>query len=134
MEGNAPIGNLKVKIIRPPKVGPRDKFDWSAEIEGLSGGLLEVIDDDFMYLAPESGYAPSYALTMNASDPAWKREVQKRFFFTTRGGKCFGQMTVEFIPDYNDKSVFSIKYSVNPASSRNLEYDWNKRVSPGDLK
>lgn len=134
MEGNAPIGDLKVKITRPPKVGPREKFDWSAEIEGFRGGLLEVIDDDFMYLAPESGYTLSYSLTMSASDPTWKREVQKRFFFTTRGGKCFGQMTAEVIPDYNDKSVFSIKYSINPASSRNLEYDQSKRISPGDLK
>ena len=133
-EGNAPIGDLKVKIVRPPKVGPRDKFDWSAEIEGFDGGLIEVIDDDFMYLAPEVGYAPLFSVTMTASDRAWKREVEKRFFLTSRSGKCFGQMTVKFIPDYNDKSVFSVKYSLNPASSRNLEYDWTKQIRPGDLK
>lgn len=91
-------------------------------------------DDDFMYLAPEAGYAPLYSIVLSASDSAWIREIEKRFFLTSRNGKCFGQITAKLIPDYNDKSVFSINYSVNPASSRNLEYDWTKRISPGDMK
>ncbi|HTY88032.1 MAG TPA: hypothetical protein VMB80_11245 [Candidatus Acidoferrum sp.] len=114
------IGDLRVAIARPNGVKPRDKYDWSWKIEGVQGGIEET-DDEFMYLAPESGYAPEARMELAATDSAWTPLVKKRFFIRSRNGQVYGQMQVEINSIYNDHSVIEIRYAVNPNGSRNLQ-------------
>ena len=113
-------GDLRVAITRPNDADPKDKFQWSFTIAGIGGGLLES-DDEFMYLAPESGYTPQFEMHLNPIDPLWKSSVTKQFYISTRNGQIFGNMQVTIHSIYNVHSALEINYSVNPNGSRNLQ-------------
>jgi len=119
-EGDNALGDIRVKIMRPAQVKPRVKFDWSFEIEGIQGGVIQS-QDEFMYLAPETGYQ-KFEFSMSTNNPSWKREIDgMQFYFQSRNGSIYGQFIVDVIPDYNEQSIFNIKFSVNPNGSRNLQ-------------
>jgi hypothetical protein len=115
-------GDFTVKIDRPQNVkwGARG-YDWSCEIAALGGGLIET-QDEFMYLAPESGYVPSYDVKVSAGDDNWTDQVNRQFYLKSREGGVYARLEVTIYANYQDKAVFSVKYYANPNSSRNLEY------------
>lgn len=119
-EGDRAEGDLRISIVRPPEATPHGKYKWSCVIESVHGGLMET-DDEFMYLAPESGYEAKYALNLVPTDQAWTPLVKKQFYFRSRDGQMFGRMHVEVNAIYNDKSAFEVNYAVNPSGSRNLQ-------------
>lgn len=119
-DANAP-GDIKISITRPAQIKPREKFDWSFSIEAVQGGLIAT-DDAFMYLAPESGYQPTYTITMSATNADWRRELDGlQFYFKTRSGQVYGNFRCDIIPDYNAVSIFNVSWSANPSDSRNLQ-------------
>ncbi len=121
IEGLGGVGDIIVRISRPPTIPQRSKFNWSYSIEAIDGGITHTYDE-FLYRAPESGYRPRYEVSMSATNAYWQPEVRdEQFYIKSRNGKLFGCLTVEVIPDYNDKSVFKVEYYVNPSGSRNLE-------------
>jgi hypothetical protein len=128
MDSATSEGDLRVKIMRPPQVDPQIKYDWSCVIEVIGGGILEAADQ-FLYRAPESGYQPNYQLIVNASDPQWSDKVTKTFYVKSREGKVYSSMTFEIFINYDDKSALSLNYLSNPAGSRNLEYDPQKKIN-----
>jgi hypothetical protein len=117
---SAADGDLRVSIVRPRGVKYRDKYQWSFVIEGVGGGLLET-DDEFMYLAPESGYKPKFETQLDPGDPAWAPLVKKQFFIRSRGGQVYGRIQVEVHAIYNVHSAIEINYAINPTGSRNLQ-------------
>lgn len=119
IEGEAG-GDLKVIITRPPDAQPRDKYQWSFSIEAVQGGLIES-DDEFMFLAPQSGYQPTFAMQLDPSNPTWSIEVPKQFFIRTRDGRIYGRIQVNIYSIYNVHSAIEINYTINPNSSRNLQ-------------
>lgn len=117
------LGDLRVKINRPQNVKWGDRgYDWTCEIEGIGGGLIET-RDEFMYRAPESGYLPHYDVKISAGDEHWSDEIKRHFYLKSREGKVYARLDVEILANYRDKAVFSVKYYANPSGSRNLEYD-----------
>jgi hypothetical protein len=122
LEGQSTDGDIWVRIIRPASVQRREKFPWSYTIEAINGGVIET-QDEFLYLAPESGYTERYEAKFDPSAADWCREVKRQFYLRLRGGQVFGRLEVEMFADYNGKSVFSVKSFVNPAGSRNLRFD-----------
>jgi hypothetical protein len=119
IEGEA-IGDLRVSITRPDGVGRRDKYPWSFSIEGIEGGVVEN-DDEFMYLAPESGYKPKYEIQLDPEEPSWAPLVKKQFFIRSRGGGIYGRIQIEVRSIYNVHSAIEIDYAINPTGSRNLQ-------------
>jgi len=119
-EGAEGEGDLRVAIVRPTGAKPNDRYELSFRIEGIGGGVLQT-DDEFMYLAPESGYEPKLEVQLVASDSAWTPLVKKRLFFRSRGGSLYGRLDLEINAVYNDKSAIEINYAVNPSGSRNLQ-------------
>jgi hypothetical protein len=119
IEGEAE-GDLRVSISRPSGVKQRDKYQWSFSIEAIQGGLLES-DDEFMYLAPESGYEPKIDMQLNPDDSTWTQFVKKQFFLRSRNGQVYGRVQVEVDAIYNVNSAIQISYAINPNGSRNLQ-------------
>ncbi len=119
VEGEAD-GDLRVSILRPNGVNSRDRYQWSFIIEGVGGGLLTT-DDEFMYLAPESGYKPRFQMELVPSNVTWAPLVKNQFFIRSRNGQVYGHMQVEVNAIYKDHSAIEIGYVVNPNGSRNLE-------------
>jgi hypothetical protein len=121
MEEANSTGDIIVRIHRPATIPLRTKYDWSYSIEAINGGILHT-DDEFVYLAPESGYQPKYELTMSVTNAHWQGGVRgEQFYLKSRNGQVYGSIVVEVIPDYRDKSVFNVQYHINPSGSRNLE-------------
>ena len=121
IEGDAE-GDLRVSITRPPDAKPRDKFPWSFSIEVIGGGLVEADPfDEFMYLAPESGYEPKIAMQFDPNDSDWIGIVKKQFFIRSRNGQVYGRAEIEIDSIYNVHSALQIDYAINPNGSRNLE-------------
>jgi hypothetical protein len=121
IESSDAPGDIRISVDRPIHIAPRTKFDWSFSIEAINGGLLEA-KDPFMYLAPESGYQPSYQFTMSSTNADWKRELDGlQFYLESRGGRVHGRFTFDLIPDYNNLSVFNVSWAINPTGSRNLQ-------------
>lgn len=120
VEGDRAEGDLRISIVRPADATPRSKYQWSYKLEGVHGGLVET-DDEFMYLAPESGYESKFAINLVPTDEAWTPLARKQFFFRSRDGQIFGRMQVEVNAIYNDKSALEVNYAVNPSGSRNLQ-------------
>ena len=121
IEGEAE-GDLRISITRPPDAKPRDKFPWSFSIEAIGGGLAEADPfDEFMYLAPESGYEPKNEKQFDPNDPAWIGIVKKQIFIRSRNGHVYCRAEIEIDSIYNVHSAIQIKYAANPNASRNLQ-------------
>ena len=119
--------DLSINVTRSAVNSDR-KFDWFATIDASNGGLIET-NDDFAFVAPESGYQPIH-ITQNASDAAWQSGIKARFFVKSRDGKIYSRIETEITPDYNENAAINMKYFVNPSGSRNLEFDPNNVVQP----
>ena len=114
------VGDLLVKFTRPLKVEPRQKFDWLLELQGIDGGLIAV-EDEFGYLAPETGYQHNLKIEMLASDASWADTVIKDFFIRSRGGQVHGLLHLRIRPEYDTQGAIFFETRVNPARSRNLQ-------------
>lgn len=114
-------GDVRITVDRPSEIPPRSGFNWSFSIEAIDGGLIQTTDD-FMYLAPESGYQPRYQFAMSRTNTDWKSELDGlQFYFRSRNGQVYGRIRFDLIPDYNRESVFSVNWAINPNGSRNLQ-------------
>ena len=128
IEGTNAIGDLQVQLQRPIPIKRGEKFDWSFAVTAIGGGVIEATNAVYLNEAPESGYQPSYNVNMSAADQSWQKQIKKTFYFKSRDGKIYGRFRATIIPDYNDKSVFDVESFVNPAGSRNLEFDSKKQI------
>lgn len=128
IEGTNAVGDLRVQIQRPAKIKSGEKFDWSLVITAIGGGVIAVTNASYLYEAPESGYQQTYELHMSAAAPNWQEQIERIFYIKSRDGKVFGHFHVNVIPNYNNTSVFDVESYVNPAGSRNLEFDPSKQI------
>lgn len=127
-EGTNAVGDLQVQIQRPVPIKRGGKFDWSFAVTAVGGGIIEVTNATYLNEAPESGYQPSCNVNMSAANQSWQEQIEKTFYFKSRDGKVFGRFHAAIIPNYNDTSVFDIESYINPAGSRNLEFDPSKQI------
>jgi hypothetical protein len=128
IEGTNSMGDLQVQIQRPATIKPKERFDWSWVMTAISGGVIEVTNIGYLYEAPESGYQKIYSIYMTAADPNWQEQIERTFYIESRDGKIFGHIYVTIIPDYHETSFFKIESFINPAGSRNLEFDPQKQI------
>ena len=78
-------------------------------------------DDEFMYLAPEAGYATEVGFQFKESDAEWTYRIRKKFFVQTHNGQHIARINVEVFAHYDNEAVFSVDYAVNTNGSRSLE-------------
>lgn len=130
IEGADAPGDIRVQITRPFDAIPRLKYDWSFSIEAINGGLIPT-DDEFLYRAPDEGYQPKYEFTMSTNSLSWSEEnKRKQFYLRSRDGEVYGALIIDVLSHYNDKSIFNVRYFINPAGSRNLELKSQKEIYP----
>lgn len=121
IEGEAE-GDLRVTITRPAAAKPRDKFAWSFSIEAMQGGFAAPDpNDEFMYIAPKSGYQSKIKMQFDPDNAGWTGVVRKQLFITSRNGQIYGRATIEVDSIYNVHSAIQIDYAINPNGSRNLQ-------------
>jgi hypothetical protein len=126
-------GDLKVWIQYTNQVVHGQQYDWSAGIEVVNGGLLEVpqeaINSGFlaeppfaMYSAPKDGYTPSFSFQQQIKG-GQRGEIGNRYFYLLlNGGKEYGRMSINLFAPYNDQTpgLIRLSYAINPSGSRIL--------------
>jgi hypothetical protein len=129
MSGKAEIdGDLQITLKREPYNivfgGPH--FSWSAKIEAIGGGLVELVGTG-TYRAPQDGYRQQFVFDMSANDPEWGGGIRKVFYIKTRDNR-YGRITINLDADYQPppSNAFLEVYMNPKPGSRNLEYDQNQ--------
>jgi len=128
MTGRRDIGPLVVTLTRKPLNLParRDTpFDWTLTLEIEGGGLIPT-NDIYPYQASVDGYK-SQSISMLAGDKHWLPWVTQSYYVFD--GKNYGCITIDLAADYQPPPThFEVKAYMNPAGSRNLEFDPYKQI------
>lgn len=119
-EGANPVGDIQLKLTRLAEVKGSERYRWQFELGGIGGGIIEATDD-FMFMAPESGYVTNRVFEMDPTLADWTTVLKKNFYFRSRGGTAFGVAKMTIRPDYNGKGAVQIESVINTNSSRNLQ-------------
>ena len=112
-------GDLTVRCVRSERNADK-KFDWTFTLGAPDGGLVESTDE-FMFLAPEEGYQPTYEISHKASDFDWVGQEKHKFYIKSQNGKHYARIEITIIPDYNKNAAYDLNWDLNPNASRNLE-------------
>lgn len=116
-------GDLKVWIKYPLQTVQGQLYDWSCEIEVISGGLLEETNrNESMYFAPTSGYTPSYRFQQQLKGGQRDWMNMQRFYLKLNNGQDYGRMNIGLCAPYSDQipGLVSVGYAINPSGSRVL--------------
>jgi hypothetical protein len=120
-------GNLRVSLRQNPiQNDTGGKYEWTVKIESLNGGLV-LANEQYLFLAPESGYLKEFVFTMPVDAPKW--DDVKEFYFYVKlndGTTKYGRLYIDLMTDVRDNKGFlrgSIRGSFlyNPSGSRVLE-------------
>lgn len=124
LTGTPGEGNVQICCTRNPLTSPppgNGPFDYKFEISAMNGGI-QATEDEFMYLAPESGYSPNVVIQEKAGDSGWQGRVKQGFYIKTSAGH-YGRLTVDWYAAQNSPNYLELECYINPTGSRNLEYD-----------
>lgn len=94
-----------------------EKYDWRCVV-AIPGGGAVATDEEFPFLAPETGYQPTAEINMPADQDGWKDDVDLKFFYRLADGR-YGRMTFSMIA--GGQHFCMIDSVLNPTGSRNLE-------------
>lgn len=97
----------------PEQRGFSPRFPWRFTIEVPDGGLIES-RDEFMYLAPESGYQSRWVAEFAKDDPGWNVRREVEFYLRNRAGQQHGWLKVKLKVDPGGNGYFSIDGFLNP--------------------
>jgi len=117
-----PGGNLEIVCKRVPlQLPPRnnDHFDYELDLT-IAGGGIQSSEDDFSFIAPESGYAPCLKIGEKAKDKNWSGKAKQEFYIKTSNGN-YGRLNVDWYNWQTSPTHLEWNCSINPSGSRNLE-------------
>jgi len=122
-------GDLVVTLTRNPvNISRGTPFDWSVTLSVTDGGLME-IKDLYPNEAPATGYQPSITFNMPKNMKDWDAALNRSFYFKGENGKNYGRMTIDIQADFQPPpTLFGANVLINPAGSRNLEFDPSKEI------
>jgi hypothetical protein len=116
-------GNLETICTRTPLNYERTNgpsFSYKFEILLIDGGI-QMTDDEFTYLAPDTGYLPSVTIERKPGDPQWRAGVDQEFYIKTSDGR-YGRISVMWDAGHRPSpTILKWDCSINPSGSRNLE-------------
>jgi len=139
-----PNADLIVTVTRTPlqmRFGQRG-YAWSAAVEVVGGGLIRAGRQDYYNLAPETGYVTRLGFAQEHQNPrnysvkwTWVDTLQDTFYISSRQGKNFARVDLRILAnaDRNEgDNIAAVRTVVwlNPHSSRNLEFDPAKAITP----
>lgn len=116
----SPSGDFRVTLSQFPldvRTG-RERFDWTAKVEILNGGLVEE-NDPYPYMAPANGYQPSFEFNVSSNSPEWLPNLKKNFYTKNAQGQ-YGIMQFAIYPGRSPTGL-EAHFTINPSGSQNLE-------------
>jgi len=126
--------DMVLTLLREPQDLLRNQikqFNWSLDIQMPDGGLQTNVTE-FPYLAPADGYTNRLYQAYLTNEAGWKRVAELALFIHNRRGQHYGHVKFRVEGGWGEGPVIFLRYEaiINPAGSRNLEYDWKLRIEP----
>lgn len=122
-------GDLKITLSRSPLNihRGRDKYDWTAKIELINGGLI-VENDQYPYWAPETGYQSVFEASMSSNNVPWSAELRQNFYIKNAQNQ-YGRLFIDLFTDsMRPNTGITVETWINPSGSQNLEFDPRKQI------
>jgi len=119
-EGNLSDADIVVSF-RRDQTQPRGSQSWSLLLQVPQGGGLIESHEEFMFLAPETGYQTNVQLGASRS-----ADVEKQYYLRLPNNEGYARLKMTFIPNYNETGAMDLDYAINPTTSRILESDEKK--------
>jgi hypothetical protein len=116
-----PPGDLTVQCTRSGQNAEK-KFDWTFSLGVVGGGIIESTNE-FMFLAPDSGYKPSFQISHRINEPDWTWQEKRRFFVRSQDGKHYARIMITIMPGYGQNAAYDLEWYLNSDGSPNLESD-----------
>ena len=111
--------------------GSRNGPDYAITLRALNGAGFAISDDEFLFLAPASGYRSEETITQLASQSGYNLVRKARFYVRTRSGNFAAVELETTLYDLHNggKAGFHALVYYNPSGSRNLEFDQKKMIN-----
>jgi hypothetical protein len=109
-------GQLRLELWRAKAEKTNSKFDWKCQLSVPGGGLVET-DQEFAFEAPQEGYTPSLAFSLQATNQNWRDDLTTKYYLRLPDGK-YGRIDF-YLLAFN--GVFTVKSAINPSGARSLE-------------
>lgn len=121
--------DLAVTLSRNPVNIDRSKpYDWTLTLAITSGGLVEIADS-YPNEAPAEGYQSSITISMPTTAIDWVHTLSRSYYFKSQDGQNYGRITINTTTNFQPPpTVFRADIYINPAGSRNLEFDPAKEI------
>lgn len=113
----AGMGDITIQC---PTENPKEagqKYNWHCRVAMLNGGVVRT-DEEFPFLAPETGYTPAIEIDMPADAKEWADEARFKFYYHLADGR-YGRISFSMIA--HGQHFCIIDAIQNPSGSRNLE-------------
>jgi hypothetical protein len=113
-----PDGVLTITLDKSKYLPGNQAFPWTVTLSMAEGGLAET-NDQFPFLAPDTGYTNTVTMDMtNLDRSVWRGDMTKTYYFYLPSDNIYGRMTVNASSDL----PVNLSYAYNPTpGSRVLE-------------
>ncbi|QIF05572.1 carboxypeptidase-like regulatory domain-containing protein [Roseimicrobium sp. ORNL1] len=125
--GQAGGGDLIFTVTRTNQTKP-GTFDYTLTVQAGSGGGIAETKDDPMFTAPDDGYVPSITIAQKSGPPDYLGVQKLRFYLRTPDNK-YAAITAQVAQHNGPSAQVQMEIYFNPSGSRNLEYDYKKRIN-----
>jgi hypothetical protein len=114
-------GDLRAWIKAQAQMVRGQEYDWSCEVDAISGGLLEQPAGP-MSRAPTEGYAPSFKFQGRLKGGQSGSPGEKYFYVRLNDGQEYGSIRIDLLAPYNKQipGLIRLSYKINPSGSRVL--------------
>lgn len=117
-------GDFKFRLLRKSGMRKWDRFDWSFDIHGENGNVLQQTDEryDEMLFSPADSFTNSYEYGRRATDSSWRRSGRLQFYIRFSNSLNYGKISLVWDaapgndPKKNEAGI-QIRYTVNPTGS-----------------
>jgi len=121
-------GDFKIKINADyRKREGTVNYPWTVEVEIPEGGAT-IAKSPHPYMAPEFGYKTNLFWNSKTNSKSWSRDLKQTVYVKGKGGKFYASVTLSVKIFHTNSASIVMDVLLNPAGSRNLEYDASKRI------
>ncbi|HAV62379.1 MAG TPA: hypothetical protein DCY13_08455 [Verrucomicrobiales bacterium] len=114
-----PAGQMQVSKLTPERIrgGPRDAKEWRFTLSIPDGGFVEVVDDQFPFYPPETGYQPVLDFHYPTDREGWTDTIKRQYYIAFGNPRRYGRIKI----DTGMYWGIRLEYVVNPDGRPYLE-------------
>lgn len=124
------VNHLRIRIFADydSNVGSNN-YPWNIEIEAPGGGGVQETAQPYPYQAPENGYESRLRWSFPKEDGSWTRDLNRTIYIKGPGGEFYASAKIDIKVFHTNSASIVMETLLNPAGSRNLEFNAEKQIN-----